>query len=445
MSAFIPRALRRIGMSTIKRRSFIKAVTAGAIGAPLIVPSTVFGQNAPSNRFTMGVIGTGSMGTGNMQNFLKRDDVQVIAVCDVDRSRRLEAKKIVEDTYAEKNDRSDFKGCTDYNDFRELIDRKDIDLVTIAVPDHWHSIPAIMAANAGKDIYAEKPLARTIHEGRAIVEAVKKNNIVWQTGSWQRSRSQFHNACELVRNKRIGELKEVLVGLPTGSPLELQQEMPVPDGLDYDFWLGPAPWAPYTEQRCHWNFRWILDYSGGQLTDWAGHHCDIAQWGMDTEDTGPISVEGTGVYPRDGLWDAVTEYHFECMYKNGIKLTVANNKEIPMGAKFIGTEGWVHVDRRGIDANPKSLLTSVIGPDEIHLYRSNNHYANFLSCVKSRKETITPVETAHRSITIGHLGDIAMQLGRKLDWDPDKEKFVNDSEADRMLSRSFRAPWRLPV
>ena len=430
---------------TLGRRSFLKSASAAVAGAPFIVPSRVFGQTAPSERFTIGVIGAGNMGTSNMKEFLKRDDVQIVAVCDLDRSRLLEAKKTVEDTYAEKYGAGVYKGCDDYHDFRDVIGRADIDIVSIAVPDHWHSIPAIMAANAKKDIYAEKPLARTIHEGRAIVEAVERNKVVWQTGSWQRSVPHFHQACELVRNGRIGELKEVHVGLPTGKPIELQTEMPVPEGFDYDFWLGSAPWAPYTEQRCHWNFRWILDYSGGQLTDWAGHHCDIAQWGMDTERTGPVEVKGEGVYPREGLWDAVIKYRFECLYKNGLKLTVANNEKIPMGAKFFGTEGWVHVDRRGLDTEPKSLLTSVIGPNEIHLYKSNNHYANFIDCVRTRKVTIAPPEIAHRSIAIGHLGDIAMQLGRTLKWDPENERFVNDSEADRMLSRSFRSPWRLPV
>ena len=427
----------------IKRRDFIQVASA-AIGAPFIVPSSVFGAVSPSNRFTMGCIGMGGMGTGNMQNFLKRDDVQVLAVCDVDRLHRLDAKNIVEKTYAEKMEMGHYSGCDHYNDFRDIIYRKDIDLVSIAVPDHWHAVPAIMAANAGKDIYAEKPLARTIHEGRAICNAVHRNGVVWQTGSWQRSVENFRFACELVRNGRIGKLKEVQVGLPTGKPVaEPCPEMPVPEGFDYDFWLGPAPRAPYTKNRCHWNFRWIKDYSGGQLTDWAGHHCDIAQWGMDTEYTGPVELEGEGVYPRDGLWDAVIEYQFTCRYANGLVMKVANDTKIPMGAKFIGSDGWVHVSRGETNAEPASLLSSIIGPDEIHLYRSNDHYANFIDSVRSRKLTITPVEIAQRSISIGHLGDIAMQLRRKLRWDTEKERFIDDPEADRMLLRSYRSPWSL--
>ncbi|MCD6307750.1 MAG: Gfo/Idh/MocA family oxidoreductase [Candidatus Latescibacteria bacterium] len=429
----------------MKRRNFLQSAGIAAFAAPMIVPSSVFGRTAPSNRFTLGSIGMGNMGTTNTKGFLERDDVQVVAVCDLDRARLMDAKKLVEDTYAEKSGAGSFKGCDAIHDFRDLVGRDDIDLVTIAVPDHWHAIPAITAANAKKDIYAEKPLARTIHEGRAICDAVKRNGVVWQTGSWQRSRRQFRQACELVRNGKIGELKEVLVGLPTGKTIEPQPEMPVPDGFDYDFWLGPSPRAPYTKQRCHWNFRWIMDYSGGQLTDWAGHHCDIAQWGMDTERTGPVEIRGEGVYPREGLWDAVIEYRFECMYENGVKMTVANNQKIPMGAKFVGSEGWVYVNRQGIDAEPKSLLTSVTAPDGIHLYRSNDHYANFIDCVRSRKETIAPAEVAHRSISVGHLGDIAMQLRRTLKWDPAGERFVNDPEADRYLFRSFRSPWRLPV
>ena len=427
----------------IGRRKFIKAVSIAAVGAPYIVPSSVFGANAPGNRFTMGCIGTGSMGTGNMKIFLERDDVQIIAVCDVDKSRRLAAKKIVEDKYSEKGLAISYKGCDDYNDFRELIARDDIDLVSIATPDHWHAIPAIAAANAKKDIYAEKPLALTIKQGRAMCDAVHRNKVVWQTGSWQRSVRNFHSACEIVRNEKIGKLHTIYVGIPTGSPIELQKEMPVPEGFDYNFWLGPAPWAPYTEKRCHWNFRWILDYSGGQLTDWAAHHCDIAQWGMGTEYTGPVEIEGHGDYPREGLWNAATSYKFECKYTNGVTMYVANNEQIPMGTKFVGTEGWVFVKRGEIDAEPKSLLSSVIGPDEIRLYKSNNHYGNFLDCVRSREPTITPIEVAHRSITIAHLGNIAMRLERKIRWDPEQEQIIGDSEAERMLGRSMRSPWYL--
>ncbi|MFC1693260.1 Gfo/Idh/MocA family protein [Candidatus Latescibacterota bacterium] len=427
----------------IKRRDFIKASAVASIGIPCIVPSTVFGANTPGNRLTLGHIGVGSMGKSNMRRFLPRDDVQIVAVCDVDRSRRLEAKKLTEDTYAEKKSSGTYRGCDDYNDFREIISREDIDLVCIATPDHWHAIPAIMAANAGKDIYCEKPIALTITEGQAMCEAVRRNNIVWQTGSQQRSDRNFRFATELVRNGRIGKLHTVYVGLPNGSSIEPQPEMPVPEGFEYDFWLGPAPWAPYTEKRCHWNFRWIMDYSGGQLSDWAGHHCDIAHWGMNTEYTGPVEIEGSGEYPRIGLWNTALTYHFICKYANGLIMDVTNNKQNKQGVKFVGTDGWVFVNRQELDAEPKSLLTSIIGRDEIHLYRSDDHGGNFIDCVKSRKRTVAPLEILHRSVSIAHLGNIAMQLKRKLRWDPDNERFVNDPEADRMLSRAMRSPWHL--
>ena len=425
------------------RRNFLKAASTAVIGVPYIVPSTVSGANAPSNRFTMGCIGVGSMGVSNLKNFLASDDVRVVAVCDVDRLHRLSAKELVDNMYSENHTSGPFTGCAHYNDFREIIDRKDIDLVSIATPDHWHAIPAIMAANAGKDIYCEKPIGLTIAEGRAMCEAVRRNGIVWQTGSWQRSKENFRFACELVRNGRIGKLQTVIVSLPTGSPIGPQPEMPVPEGFDYDFWLGPAPWAPYTEKRCHWNFRWIMDYSGGQLSDWAGHHCDIAHWGMDTEYTGPVEIEGHGDYPRDGLWNTATTYRFECKYTNGVTMIVENDSDNPRGVKFEGTDGWVFISRKELDAKPRSLLTSIIGRDDIHLYKSNDHWENFIDCVRSRELTATPIEVIHRSVSIAHIGNIAMQLERKLKWDPDRERFINDPEADRMLSRSMRSPWHL--
>ncbi len=427
----------------VKRRSFMKAAAA-AVGAPCIVPSAVFGQNAPSNRVTIGHIGTGGMGMSDMRRFLPRDDAQIVAVCDVDRSHRLEAKKMAEDIYAEKKNANTYSGIDDYNDFRDVIARDDIDAICIATPDHWHAIPAIMAADAGKDIYCEKPVALTIAEQQAMVTAVERKDIVWQTGSQQRSNRNFRTACELVRNGRIGDLKKVYVGLPTGNPLEEPTpEMPVPEGFDYDFWLGPAPKAPYTESRCHWNFRWIMDYSGGQLSDWAGHHIDIAHWGMGTEHTGPLTVEGEGIYPRDGLWNTATHYHFVCEYENGVILDIANNLRNNQGVRFEGTDGWVFVSRREFDAEPKSLLTSMIGREEIRLYRSNDHGGNFIECVKSREETIAPIQILHRSVSIAHLGNIAMQMKRKLSWNPDIEQFTNDSEANRMLGRSMRSPWHL--
>lgn len=430
------------------RRQFLKKTAtalAGAVAFPYIIPPSALGLNgavAPSNRTVMGCIGVGSQGTGNMNNFLGRKRAHIVAVCDVDRAHRMRAKGLVDKRYENED-------CAGYNDFRELLARTDLDAVSIAVPDHWHAIPAIAAANAGLDIYAEKPLALTIPQGRAMCEAVERNGRIWQTGSWQRSQSHFRFACELVRSGRIGKVHTVEVGLPTGPSIGPQPEMPIPEGFDYDFWLGPAPWAPYTKQRCHWNFRWILDYSGGQLTDWAAHHCDIANWGMGTEFTGPAEVKGKGEYPRDGLWNGATNYRFFCQYPagaspvapDGFVMNVSNKNH--SGATWKGKDGWVWVDRGGIDAEPKSLLESVIEPNEVHLYESRSHWENFLDCVRTRATAITPIEVAHRAISIAHLGNIAMRLERTVRWDPEAERIIGDSGAERLFARSMRGPWHL--
>lgn len=427
---------------TITRRKFLKRATAaaaGVAGLPYLIPASALGKAgsvAPGNRIVIGVIGTGGQGMSDMRGFLNKEEAQVVAVCDVDTDHRNQARDAVNEKYGNRD-------CAAYNDFREVIGRSDIDAILLALPDQWHAISAIMAARAGKDIHAQKPLAYNIAEGRAIVDAVKRYGIVWQTGSQQRSDRRFRFACELVRNGRIGKLDTVKVGLPNRNHIQGDdtQPAPVPAGFDYDMWLGPAPWAPYNPGRCHWNFRWISDYSGGQITDWAGHHCDIAQWGMGTELTSPVKVEGTGVFPRAGLHDTVEDYRFACKYDEGLTMIVAG--AFPQGVRFEGSDGWVFVNRSKIDAHPKSLLTSVIGPDEIHLYKSDDHKQNFLDCVRTRSRTVAPVEVAHRSIMIGHLGIIALKLGRKVEWDPRKERFINDPEADRLLSRPMRSPWHL--
>jgi len=413
-------------------------MAAGAMAFPYVVPSSALGNAgsvAPSNRVVMGSIGVGSMGTGDMQGFLNKKEVQYIAVCDVDKGHRDNAKAIVD----KKNGNSD---CATYLDFRELIGRGDLDAVALALPDHWHSIPAIAAARAGLDIHAQKPFARTIREGRAMCEAVKRYGIVWQTGSQQRSEENFHHACELVRNGRIGKIEKVEVGLPTGGGSDVKEVQPVPPGVDWNWWLGPAPWVPY-RGIMHWDWRWMMDYSGGQLTDWAGHHIDIAHWGMDTERTGPVEIEGKGEYPKDGIYDVPITYKFTCKYANGMIMTVADDKQIPHGTKWYGDKGSVYVRRGHIESDPASVLNEVIGPDEVQLYKSRDHKQNFLDCVKSRKETIAPAEVGHRSISVGLLGEIAMLTEAKLKWDPDKELFDDNDAANRLLSRSMRAPWRL--
>jgi len=428
----------------MNRRQFLKTVTAmttGTVAFPYIVSSTVFGANAPSEKITMGCIGVGSQGNSNMNAFLGKDEVRILAVCDVDRRRLDRAKMAVDYTY-------DNNDCKTYRDFRDVIERKDIDTLSLAMPDHWHSIPVIMAARAGKDMYGEKPLARTIHEGRAMVEAVRRYGRIWQTGSWQRSVRDFHHASELVINGRIGKVHLVEVGLPTGGRGAIRPTEPAPEWFDWNFWLGPAPWRPYMRfgrDGPHWDWRWIMDYSGGQLTDWAGHHVDVAHWGLGLDLSGPVEIEGRGEYPRDGIYNVPAQYKFTCKYKNGLTMIVANAQQQShgMGTCWYGEKGWIHVSRQGLWAEPESVINEVIGPDEIRLYHSRDHQQNFLDCVRSRKKTITPIEIAHRSISVALLGEIAMLLGRKLRWDPDKEEFLNDDTANRMLCRTMRSPWHL--
>jgi len=379
----------------ISRRGVLRTATgaaAGAVAFPYIVPASVLGAGAPSEKITIGCIGLGGMGTGNMNGFLGKREARVVAVCDVDQGHLDRAKRSVDKKYGNSD-------CATYHDFRDLIARGDIDALSLALPDHWHSIPVVMGARAGKDMYSEKPLARTINEGKAMVEAVHRYDRVWQTGSWQRSVANFHRACELVINGRIGKVSRVEVGLPTGGSSDTKPVQPVPAGVDWDFWLGPAPKVPY-RGTLHGNWRWIMDYSGGQLTDWAGHHIDIAHWGLGMDRTGPVEIEGEGVYPNDGK-------------------------------------------RGGLRASDPKILEEVIGPNETRLYKSRDHSRNFLDCVKTRKETITPIDTAYRSISVAHLGEIAMLLGRKVHWDPAKEQFVNDEAANRLMSRPMRSPWTL--
>ncbi|MBL1215887.1 MAG: gfo/Idh/MocA family oxidoreductase [Planctomycetes bacterium] len=436
----------------VSRRAFLKSAagttaTAAILGFPTIVPSSVLGrpgssgQVAPSNRITMALIGCGGMGRGDMGALMRYPEVQFVAVCDPDLRQRTPARQSVLSHYAQQSQDGTYRGCDDYNDFREVLARDDIDAVVQATPDHWHALVVTAAARAGKDIYGEKPLSLTIAQGRIMSDAVRQYGRVFQTGSQQRSDGRFRFACELVRNGRIGTVHRVTCGLPTTPTTGNHPPIPVPDGFDYDLWLGPAPWMPYCQNRTHWNFRWILDYSGGQVTDWGAHHIDIAHWGLGLQNTGPVKVEGVGEYPADGLWDAATNYRFVCKYDTGVELVATNNFE--NGVKWEGDDGWVFANRGRIDAEPKSLLNETIGPNEVHLPRSPGHHRNFLDCVASRREPIAPIEQAHRTITVAHLGNIAMQLGRRIRWDPDAETIIDDPTAARMVDRAMREPWTL--
>ncbi len=441
------------------RRDLLFKTLPAAIAFPTLIPDRALGLSgltAPSNRISVAVIGTGNQGFNDLDSFLSDERVQVVAVCDVNREShgywqgklggREPARRLVDEYYAKNRRDGTYRGCSASADFREILGRKDIDAVEICTPDHWHAIMVLEACKARKDIYCQKPLSLTIAEGRAMSSAVSKSHVVFQTGSQQRSDSRFRRACELVRNGRIGDLLKVRVGMPSGrtdyaKSGEHKKQEPVPEGFDYDLWLGPAPDAPYAPARCHVNFRWIYDYSGGQVTDWGGHHPDCAQWGMGTEMTGPVEIRNAkGAFPPDPLWNTATEYSFEAVYENGVVMIVSNKEK--MGVTFEGTEGRIYVDRGALEADPPAILDSKIGPEGVHLYKSDDHFRNFIDCVISREPTAAPVELAHRSITICHLGNIAMRLNRaSLRWDPRTEQIVGDPEAAKMLSRPYRGPW----
>ncbi|HNT36176.1 MAG TPA: Gfo/Idh/MocA family oxidoreductase, partial [bacterium] len=368
--------------------------------------------------------------------FCAYPEVQVVAVCDVDAPRCEGAKRQVDAVYGNQD-------CACIHDFREIIQRRDIDIVCIATPDHWHAIPAIWAMRSGKDVFVEKPLSLTIAEGRALVNTAKECGSVTQVNTWQRSIHNFQHACDLIQGGRLGRVHTAKVGLPGGPSQPPQPEVPVPEGFDYDFWLGQAPWAPYHPSRCHGAFRACFDYSGGGLTDWGAHHLDVVQWYMNRDSTGPVKIEGTGEFPTEGIWNTATSYHFICTYDDGFTLEASTS--FRGGVRFEGEDGrWLHVDRGVLETNPADLRKQRIAPDEMkQLWVSGDHNADFLNSIRTRRPTVTPVEIGHRSISIAHLANICMRLGRSLRWDPAQEHFIDDPSADRMLSRAMRQPWHL--
>ncbi|HYG36387.1 MAG TPA: Gfo/Idh/MocA family oxidoreductase [Clostridia bacterium] len=435
--------------SGISRRRFLLA-TGLALAAPTIIPASALGRNgktAPSERITMGVVGWGMQGPSNTGEFLNFKDVQVVAACDIDKNHLKSAVDTINHRYGNQD-------CKAYHDYREMMARKDIDTVMLAVPDNWHALTAIEAAKNKKDIYGEKPLARTIAEQQAIVKAVQKHKRVWQTGSWQRSQASFRKAAEIVRNGLIGKVTRVEVGLPAGhhdfaGTGKFMTPSEPPPELDYNLWIGPSQMEPYIKGRVHMNWRWNYNIGGGQLLDWIGHHCDIAHWGLDCDSSGgPLEVEGHGEFPpKDAVWNTCTKYRIECKYPNDITMIIAGGHgDIRSGTKWIGTEGWVWVDRGGFSASEEDWFRQIPADrHKVKLHRSpnDNHQRDFIDCVKSRQPTVTPVEAAHRSAIPGHLGLISMLVGRKIKWNSAKEVIVGDAEAKKLMSRPYRAPWKL--
>jgi len=456
------------------RRKFLKDTVKGA-GAlaltsfPAIVPAHVLsGPLAPSNRINIGAIGNGRISRGHdMPGVWKHDLARIVAVCDLDSNRLDAAKRLVNEYYTKKTGKA-YDGVKTYSDYQELLANKDIDAVIISTPDHWHVIPAIHAVRAGKDVYMQKPASLTIAEGRALSDEVHHSGRILQIGSQQRSMPQFKRACELVRNGRIGKLHTVYVGLPIDDPKEstVEKEMPLPAVLNYEKWLGETPYVPYTLKRVHPldDFSrpgWLRceQFGAGMITGWGAHHFDIVNWGMDTEYTGPVEITASAQFPATGnLWDVHGPFKSETIFGNGVKVLASN--EYPNGVKFVGSDGWIFVTRgnyaatasdpvskdkkdKALDASDPRILDSVIGPDEIHLYESKDHHGNWLESIASRRQPITPIEVGHRACTVCLLNHAAMKLQRKLYWDPVKEHFKNDDEANAMLTRPQRWPYTL--
>lgn len=450
----------------MERRKFLKnavATTAGAIVVPSIVPSSVFGKSAPSNNIHIGQIGCGRIATSHdMANLLKYDQARYIAVSDLDSNRLAKGKKLVEDTYSKKFGKDNYIDVKMYGDYKDLLQNKDIDAVVISTPDHWHAQPAMQAALAGKDIYLQKPTSLTIAEGRLLSDTVHKQGVILQMGTQQRSSAQFRRAAELVRNGRIGKVHTVKIGLPGDPSGPVFEEMPVPKNLNFEMWLGSTPEIEYTEnlvhpQKGYGRPGWLRyeNYGAGMITGWGQHHYDSAAWGMDTEYTGPISVEAVAEFPKSGTWNVHGDFMVKHEYENGI--TVYTSGGFPNGIRYEGTKGWIFVTRgayratpsdpipegstKALDASDPEILKSKIGENEIHLYVSNEQHGNWLDCIKSRKEPISPIEKGHRACTVCLISHIAMHVPGILNWDPKTEKFIDSDVANSMLSRPQRYPY----
>ena len=410
----------------------------------LVLPAGVLGRagaTAPSDRINVACIGAGWQGENNLKSFLEIEDVRVVAVCDVDQLHLERAVHAVAEHYGSRD-------CLATTRFEEVLGRDGLDCVVLSLPDHWHGAASVAAARAGLHVYGEKPLAGNFADAQAICEAVERYGVRWQTGSWQRSVERFRFACELVRNGRIGAVRRVEVGLPGGHPDwdgrgHETAPGPPPATLDWDRWLGPAPWAPYCPARVHKTWRWCSDYGGGMLLDWVGHHVDIAHWALDLDDTGPVEVTGTGEFPASGaVWDTAIRFRVETRYEGGLEMLLSGGyDEVPRGVKWIGDEGWIWVDRNGFETQPASVGRSRISSAETRLPRSPGHHRQFIDCIRTGGLTLSPPRVSLRSTTPGYLGRISMLLGRTIRWDPHNQRITGDEQAARMLSRPHRSPW----
>jgi predicted dehydrogenase len=451
----------------MKRRKFIGQTLTGVaatIGLPTIVPASVFGKNAPSNKINIGQIGCGRIAREHdLAETLKHNSARIIAACDVDRNRLEDAKRLIDGYYGKKTGNEKYMDTKMYDDYREMLLNKDIDAVMISTPDHWHAQPAMEAALAGKHIYLQKPTSLTISEGRQLSQIVNKKGVVFQVGTQQRSSPQFRIAAELVRNGRIGKLHTIKVGLPGDPSGPSAAEMPIPKNLNYNAWLGSTPNMPYTEIGVHPQVGYgrpgwlrLEQFGSGMITGWGQHHYDIAAWGMDTEYTGPISVEAIAEFPKSGLWNVHGDFMVKAEYANGVSMYTSGG--YPNGIRFEGSEGWIFVSRgnyvasasdpvtaakssKALDASDPRILNSKIADNEIKLQVSQEHHLNWLEGIQNKTPVLSPVEIAHRVCSICLISHIAMKLPGKLKWDPKTERFTNSEKANAMLSRPQRAPY----
>lgn len=449
---------------SLSRRRLLRQAslaTAASFGFPTIIPGSALGKEgrpAPSNRTTLGLIGCGGRGTDGVKNFLNDERVQVVAVCDVERESTRYNKNITKKTGALGREPMrrlidatyQGQGCSAHEDFRELLARADVDAVQIATPDHWHALQAVAAARAGKHIYCEKPLSLTISEGRFMSDAVNESGVIWQTGSQQRSDVHFRTACEMVRNGRIGRLTQIRVGLASDNRdnnghAAQTSPVPPPEGFNYDLWLGPAADAPFCPARLHSNWRWLYDYSGGNITDFGAHHLDIVQWALDRDGSGPVEFfDLKATWPSPGsFYTTPLTFGFSYRYADGTTVQVADQMEFGSGIAFEGEEGSVTCVRGGLKIEPEALRRP-LGDGDTRLYTSKDHFRNFIDTIQKGVPAAAPIETAHRSITIAHLANIALRLNRQtLSWDPQREVILNDAEADSYRTRPMREPWKL--
>jgi predicted dehydrogenase len=420
----------------MNRRQFLRrtsAVAAATLAFPHVASRAATVGSGVRAGVRVGVIGTGGRGSDLMRSAI----ANVVAVCDVDTKHLAAAADQVEKKTGRKP--------AQYGDFRKLLEDREIDAVIIGAPDHWHALMTVQACQANKDVYCEKPLTLTIHEGRVMTQVARATKRIVQTGSQQRSDDKFRLGCELVRNGRIGKLRSVKAGLT-----HVNFNVPVvPDGeppaeLNYDLWLGPAPWRPYNQNRVHYNFRFFWDYSGGQMTNWGAHHLDIAQWGMGMDDSGPVEIEATAKFDPEKRFEVPVESEITYRYAQGVTLSCSQGPSRKTGTTFEGDQGWVHVNRGNLQASNDDLIGEPLPADAVRLYVSKDHMDNWFDCIKTRKLPICDVEIGHRSATVCHLGSLAMRLGRKLKWDPAKEEFLGDEKANAMRHYAYRKPWELP-